>query len=206
VTCVTNSAGQPVCSGADGFFAGLGILLFVYLVFAVVGLIAAIKVITKAGYSGWWILITFIPFVGFVFMLIFAFSKWPVTREVEMLRARLGGVGAGGYGRPGGYGAGPAFGSPGPTAPPSGPMVPTASMVPTESKVPTESTFEHTPIPTFDQFLQGGAPAVGSSPTDPTVASAESTDHPPAGWFPAPGGLPGQQRYWDGSNWTDHFS
>lgn len=32
-----------------------------------------------------------------------------------------------------------------------------------------------------------------------------SDQHQPAGWFPAPD-RPGQQRYWDGSQWTEHYA
>ena len=42
-------------------------LLIVYAAVAVVGIVAAVKVVTKAGYSGWWVLISFIPLVGIVF-------------------------------------------------------------------------------------------------------------------------------------------
>lgn len=205
MNCVTASGGGQVCN-TTGLFAGLGVILFVYLAFAVIGIIAAIKVVTKAGYSGWWILITFVPFVGAVFVLIFAFSKWPITSEVEMLRARL--ASAGGYGRPGGYGPGPAFTRPDPSFPPSG--APSIPSMPLESGTsftePTESNLPQTPIPSFGDFLQGGLPAVGGATPSRPSAPPASTDHPPAGWFPAPGGPPGQQRYWDGSKWTDHFN
>lgn len=43
--------GQELCS-SSGFFASLGILLLVYLAILVIGIIAAVKVVTKAGYSG----------------------------------------------------------------------------------------------------------------------------------------------------------
>jgi uncharacterized membrane protein YhaH (DUF805 family) len=209
VTCVTESDGQQACNTA-GLFAGLGVILFIYLAFAVIGIIAAVKVITKAGYSGWWILITFVPLVGAIFVLVFAFSKWPITSEVEMLRARF--ASAGGYGQPGRYGPGPAFPSPIPNPnpnfrPPGGPSIP--SMPPESTASPTESTesdLQQTPIPSFGDFLQGGMPTVAASPTGPPTTPPPSTDLPPAGWFPAPGGPPGQQRYWDGSKWTDHFS
>jgi hypothetical protein len=32
----------------------------------------------------------FIPFVNLIVLLIFAFSKWPVQRELELLRAGTG--------------------------------------------------------------------------------------------------------------------
>jgi 1-acyl-sn-glycerol-3-phosphate acyltransferase len=49
------------------------------------GIILAIPVIAffalvvrKAGYSGWWALLGFVPIVGLVMLWVFAFSRWPV--------------------------------------------------------------------------------------------------------------------------------
>jgi uncharacterized membrane protein YgdD (TMEM256/DUF423 family) len=185
LSCVNTAAGQAVCSGTStGFLAGLGVLLFVYLALAVLGIVAAVKVVTKAGYSGWWVLIGIVPFVGSIFVLIFAFSTWPVTREVQILRAQL--AGAGGYGRPGGLGGGSLASGPrpGPTAP--NPFVPDPTI-----PAATEPSAQPGPIPSFGQFLHGGPAA---APTDP-----------PAGWYPSPGGEPGQMRYWNGTGWTGQY-
>jgi hypothetical protein len=38
-------------------------------------------VIKKAGYSGWWVLLGLIPFVGLISLWIFAFSRWPVDDQ-----------------------------------------------------------------------------------------------------------------------------
>jgi hypothetical protein len=179
--CLTTSAGQTVCSGVSaGFLGGLGVLLFVYLAIAALGIIAAVKVVTKAGYSGWWILIAFVPIVGSIFALVFAFSTWPVTREVEMLRARLAGTGFGG---PGESGGGP------------------GSLQP--RREPTETISESVPIPSFDRFVHRENVATIS---DAPATSSNAPENPPAGWFPSPGGPPGQRRYWDGTSWTDHYS
>ncbi len=189
LVCVQDSAGQTVCNGVStGFFASLGALLFIYIAIAVLGIIAAVKIVSKAGYSGWWVLICFVPIVGSIFILVFAFSTWPVTREVEMLRAQVTGRGV--YGRPGGYGGRPAFDDPNPGPSPSG------------QAMATDAAFEHAPIPSFGQFIQGE-----TGPTNATVASPSAAvpRHPPAGWFPSPGGPPGQLRYWDGTNWTEQF-
>jgi hypothetical protein len=189
--CVSTSTGQTVCNGVSaGFFAGLGVLLFVYIAIAVLGIIAAVKVITKAGYSGWWILIAFIPIVGSIFVLVFAFSTWPVTREVEMLRARL--AGTGGYGRPGDYG-GRSSGGPGSGSLPPGPIE------------PTETISESVPIPSFSRFIRRETVPPTTSACAPAIPSNAPLESPPAGWFPSPGGPPGQQRYWDGRSWTDHY-
>lgn len=66
---------------------GLVVAVAVWLIF----LIAYIRIIQKAGYSGWWILIGLVPVVNVVMFLVFAYSRWPVQREVDELRARVGG-------------------------------------------------------------------------------------------------------------------
>jgi uncharacterized membrane protein YhaH (DUF805 family) len=188
LVCAPDSTGQTVCTGVStGLFAGLGVLLFIYIAIAVLGIVAAVKVVSKAGYSGWWVLICFVPIVGSVFVLVFAFSTWPVIREVEMLRAQV--AGRGGFGRPSGSFGGAALEDPGSPTPP-------------EQAVPTDTGFEHAPMPSFGQFIEGGPDPTGTSGTSP---SAPPPRQPPAGWFPSPGGPPGQLRYWDGTGWTEHF-
>jgi hypothetical protein len=180
-TCLTTAAGQTVCTGVSaGLFAGLGVLLLVfYIALAVLGIVAAVKVVSKAGYSGWWVLIAFVPIVGSVFALVFAFSTWPVTREVEMLRARL--AGAGGYGHPGD---------------------PTSGSLPPGRLEPTETISESVPIPSFARFIDRETATPSDSPATPAHAQPQGAA---AGWYPSPGGPPGQRRYWDGTGWTDHY-
>jgi len=59
----------------------VGIILVVYIAFLILFLIANVKIITKAGYSGWWILIMFVPLVNLIMYLVFAFSEWPILRN-----------------------------------------------------------------------------------------------------------------------------
>jgi len=49
------------------------IVLLVYL-------IPVIKIITKAGYSGWWCILLFVPLVNIIFLWIFAYADWPSLR------------------------------------------------------------------------------------------------------------------------------
>ncbi len=65
---------------------GITVAIVVWLVF----FIAYIRIIQKAGYSGWWILIGLVPVVNVIMFLVFAYSRWPVQRENDQLRARLG--------------------------------------------------------------------------------------------------------------------
>ena len=97
-------------NSSSGVTTGLIVLLAVYLVILIVMLWAYIRIIRRAGYSGWWILIGMVPLVNIVMFLVFAFKQWPIQRELAQLRAQVhGGSGygppAGGYGYPpGGYG------------------------------------------------------------------------------------------------------
>jgi uncharacterized membrane protein YhaH (DUF805 family) len=69
-----------------GWLVG-GAALAVYLVFLVVVMIAYVRVIQKAGYSGWWVLIGLVPIVNVIMFLVFAFSRWPVLRELDAARS-----------------------------------------------------------------------------------------------------------------------
>jgi energy-coupling factor transporter transmembrane protein EcfT len=188
---VTASSGQTICEETStGFFAGLGFLIFVELGIVVLAIVATVKVITKAGYSGWWVLIGLVPIVGSIFFLIFAFSTWPVTTEVEMLRAQVAGPrtrqGPGGYGGGGSSGTGSGPLAPGPVA-------------------PTGTDPESIAMPSFAQFIGGGADTTKPSADDPATVPHPLREDPPPGWFPSPGGPPGRLRYWDGEHWTDHY-
>jgi hypothetical protein len=44
----------------------------------------------KAGYGGAMGLLMFIPIVNFIVLLILAFGKWPVLRELEQYKQQLG--------------------------------------------------------------------------------------------------------------------
>jgi hypothetical protein len=73
----------------SGFTAFTGIILIVYAFFLIIAIVAWVKIISKAGYSGWWVLIGFVPLVGAIMFLVFAFSKWPVQQRLEA--ATMGG-------------------------------------------------------------------------------------------------------------------
>jgi hypothetical protein len=64
---------------------GIAITVAVWLLF----FIAYVRIIQKAGWSGWWILIGLVPVVNVVMFLVFAYSRWPLQRENDELRARL---------------------------------------------------------------------------------------------------------------------
>ncbi|HJQ03479.1 MAG TPA: DUF805 domain-containing protein [Jatrophihabitans sp.] len=89
---------------SSGLETGLGILIVIYAVILIVAVWAYVRIIRRAGYSGWWILIGLVPVVNVVMFFVFAFKEWPIQRELAHLRAQVGG-GRPGYGYPpAGYG------------------------------------------------------------------------------------------------------
>jgi hypothetical protein len=43
----------------------------------ILSIIATIRIIQRAGYSGWWILVTFVPILNVLAFWYFAFGPWP---------------------------------------------------------------------------------------------------------------------------------
>lgn len=48
-----------------------------------------VRIIRRAGYSGWWVLILLVPVVNFIMVWVFAFSTWPVLRGAGGIAARI---------------------------------------------------------------------------------------------------------------------
>lgn len=72
----------------------IGLLLF-YVAIIVFSVYLYVRVARKAGYSGWWAAMMFVPLGNIVVMIMFALVEWPIEREVKALRART----ASGYGQ-----------------------------------------------------------------------------------------------------------
>lgn len=102
--CVPAGAMHSACGGPPLGVLVVGGILIVYLAVLVLSIVAWVKIVTKAGYSGWWVLVTFVPVLNFVMMLVFAFSRWPALAESELGRARS--AGTPGYGPDAGWGGG----------------------------------------------------------------------------------------------------
>jgi hypothetical protein len=90
----------------SGVGAGAGIFVLFYLALVVVSIVAWVRILSKAGYSGWWILIAIVPIVNLVMFLVFAFSTWPIEQQLSAARAQH----PGGYGPPPGGWVPPASG------------------------------------------------------------------------------------------------
>jgi hypothetical protein len=115
---------------STGFAAFSGVFLIVELFFFVVAIVAWVKIISKAGYSGWWVLIGIVPLVGAIMFLVFAFSKWPIQQRLEAATMNngqsMGQDGPYGWSRGGGGGWGPTGRPQGPQGPMGGPQGPPA--------------------------------------------------------------------------------
>jgi uncharacterized membrane protein YhaH (DUF805 family) len=42
-----------------------------------------VKIIRKAGYSGWWCLVIFVPFLNWIMLWVFAYAEWPNLRPED---------------------------------------------------------------------------------------------------------------------------
>jgi hypothetical protein len=74
----------------DVVSAWLGWLTLGTILYAAISLVAAILIARKAGYSHWLgVIAVAVPIVGPVFILIFAFVKWPALQERDAALALL---------------------------------------------------------------------------------------------------------------------
>ena len=49
----------------------------IVLLILVIAIWLPVRILHKAGYSGWWVLLTLIPVVNIVLLWVFAFADWP---------------------------------------------------------------------------------------------------------------------------------
>jgi hypothetical protein len=63
--------------------------LVVFLVMLGVFTWPYVRIVQKAGYSGWNILWMFVPVANLVMLFVFAFAKWPIEDKVERLEAKV---------------------------------------------------------------------------------------------------------------------
>jgi uncharacterized membrane protein YhaH (DUF805 family) len=78
--------------------AALAILIVVYAAFIVFFVWCYVRIIRRAGYSGWWILMALVPIGNLIMLGFFAFKEWPIQRELNYLRHHASKTGLPGYG------------------------------------------------------------------------------------------------------------
>jgi len=65
----------------------VGTLVLIYAGFTALAVAAAVSIVRKAGYSGWWVAAGLIPLVNVVMLFAFAFADWPVLRDLRRAQA-----------------------------------------------------------------------------------------------------------------------
>jgi hypothetical protein len=76
----------------------LAILIALYVALIVFVIWCYVRVIRRAGYSGWWLLMSLVPIGNLIMLGFFAFKEWPIRRELEYLRRHAAMTGLPGYG------------------------------------------------------------------------------------------------------------
>jgi len=52
--------------------------VIIFLIMFAIFIVPYVKIIKKAGYSGWWVLVVFIPLINLIMLWVFALARWPV--------------------------------------------------------------------------------------------------------------------------------
>jgi hypothetical protein len=60
-------------------FYSLGLIALI--IFLIMYFIPLTQIVRKAGYSGWWVLVLFVPLLNMVMLWVFAFASWPNLRD-----------------------------------------------------------------------------------------------------------------------------
>ncbi|MEE8333289.1 MAG: hypothetical protein V3R85_05530 [Alphaproteobacteria bacterium] len=53
------------------------LMVLMVLAFAALALWMTVRILRKAGLSGWWCLVTLVPGVNLIMIWVFAFARWP---------------------------------------------------------------------------------------------------------------------------------
>ena len=59
---------------------GAVVSLIIIGVFLLIYFIPLVKILHKAGYSGWWSVLILVPIVNIIMLYVFAFADWPTLR------------------------------------------------------------------------------------------------------------------------------
>ena len=63
----------------------LGIWQWLFVIFLIVVLsIPIARILTRIGYSKWWTIVYFIPFVNIIGIWILAYSRWPAVDQARI--------------------------------------------------------------------------------------------------------------------------
>ncbi|HLL78845.1 MAG TPA: hypothetical protein VKT25_05060 [Ktedonobacteraceae bacterium] len=77
-----NSTGvATIGAGLAIFIALFSLAIFIFVI------VVYWRIVSKAGYNGAMSLLLFIPIANIIMIIIFAFSEWPIQKELNQLRA-----------------------------------------------------------------------------------------------------------------------
>jgi len=57
----------------------VALIVFILLVWAFVAIFG--RIVSRAGYSRWWLITVFVPVLNLIMLWIFAFADWPAARS-----------------------------------------------------------------------------------------------------------------------------
>ncbi len=79
-TTTTNAQANAITAMMAAY--GLFFTIF-FLVLFILQIVIGWRIASKAGYNGALSLLLFVPFVNFIVILIFAFSEWPIEKQLR---------------------------------------------------------------------------------------------------------------------------
>jgi len=65
-----------------GVWHVLGLVVLVLLLWAFISIFG--RILSRAGYSRWWLLVMLVPLVNLVMVWVFAFANWPVQARPQV--------------------------------------------------------------------------------------------------------------------------
>ncbi len=93
-TLLAQYAQPTMPPGAAAAVAGfVGIIFLFSIALTVLIIVAYYFIAQRAGYNPWLSLLALVPGVNLILIFVFAFSEWPIQREVRVLKAQLMGGG-----------------------------------------------------------------------------------------------------------------
>lgn len=73
--CIQNKLGESKVNSFSIFH------WIIIVAVSAIWIVPTVKIIQKAGYSGWWFLITLVPIANLIVYWMFAFGNWPILRR-----------------------------------------------------------------------------------------------------------------------------
>jgi hypothetical protein len=64
------------------------VLIAAFIAPVAVCVVAIVRIVQRAGFSGWWVLLTLVPVVNMLALWYFAFASWPALAKDEIRTAR----------------------------------------------------------------------------------------------------------------------